>query len=184
MDQSDPIALWAEKLARLQTESNAIFSQIESSKHRKVTLDESYKNLEGLNLKEDELFRQSLRCVELEVFRGAHILAWCGFFDAILRLLGSDNFAALQAIRPNWSFSTKEELTESFTEHSIIEALKPLGITGKADQKALIGLLSRRNECAHPTDYFPDLNQTLGYISEIFSRLGKLQKRYPNLVLI
>ena len=76
MDQSDPIALWAEKLARLQTESNAIFSQIESSKHRKVTLDESYKNLEGLNLKEDELFRQSLRCVELEVFRGAHILAW------------------------------------------------------------------------------------------------------------
>jgi hypothetical protein len=42
--------------------------------------------------------------------------------------------------------------------------------------KALHGLLNRRNECAHPSEYFPDLNQTLGYVSELFSRIEWLQK--------
>ena len=184
MEKAEPIRVWADRLARLQTESNAIFSQIETSKTRKITLDQSYENLRNLSLKEDELFRQALRCVELGVYRGAHILAWCGFFNMIVRLLESDGFRKLKIERPKWSFSNAEELGESVTEHQIIEALKPLSITGKADQKALIGLLSRRNECAHPTGYFPDINQTLGYVSELFQRIEKLQLRYPNWSLV
>jgi hypothetical protein len=43
--------------------------------------------------------------------------------------------------------------------------------------KALHGLLSRRNECAHASDYFPDLNETLGYVVELFQRIAYLQKR-------
>ena len=110
-------------------------------------------------------------------------MAWCGFFDCILRLFESDSFYTLKQIRTGWIFATREELTENFSEHQIIEALKPAGIIGKADQKALIGLLSRRNECAHPTAYFPDLNQTLGYISELFARLSKIEKKYPGFAL-
>lgn len=183
MDKINPVGEWAERLGRFYTEANGTFSQIESSKSRKISLDSSYKHLANLNLKEDELFRQSLRCVELEVYRASHIMAWCGFFDCIIRLLSSDNFESLKAVRPNWSFSNAEELGENYSEHSIIESLRLMSIVGKADQKSLVGLLSRRNECAHPTGYFPDLNQTLGFISEIFDRLKKLEKRYPDFTL-
>lgn len=184
MVKNDLIGEWAERLGRFYSEANAVFAQVESSKSRAISLDSSYELLTQLNLKEDELFRQSLRCVELEVYRAAHILAWCGFFDVVLRLLASDDFEALKECRPKWKFDNVEELGENISEHHIIEALRPIGITSKADQKALIGLLSRRNECAHPTGYFPDLNQTLGYISELFQRLENLEAKYPQYSLI
>jgi hypothetical protein len=183
MNDVDPIAIWVEKLGRFHSEAVGILSAIESATVRRFSLDNSYQQLKSLNLQEDELFRQSLRCVELQVYRAAHVMAWCGFFDCILRLFESDGFRLLKSVRSNWAFSSREELTESFSEHQIIEALKPAAVIGKADQKALIGLLSRRNECAHPTAYFPDLNQTLGYISEIFARLSKIEKNYPGFVI-
>lgn len=179
MTKNDEIANWAERLSSLHADALGLFATVESSKTRKFSLDKSYDALSQMSLKEDELFRQALRCVELEVYRGAHILAWCGFFNCIIRLLESDGYVALKAARPNWKFENTEELGENYSEHQIIEALKPMKITGKADQKALIGLLSRRNECAHPTEYFPDLNQTLGYISELFQRISKIQAKYP-----
>ena len=40
--------------------------------------------------------------------------------------------------------------------------------------RALHGLLDRRNECAHPSDYFPDLNMTLGYLGNLFDRVKRL----------
>ena len=43
--------------------------------------------------------------------------------------------------------------------------------------KALHGLLNKRNECVHPSDYYPDVNETLGFISELFTRAETLQKR-------
>jgi hypothetical protein len=41
--------------------------------------------------------------------------------------------------------------------------------------KALHGLLNKRNECAHPSDFYPDMNGSLGYISELLSRVATLQ---------
>lgn len=182
MSDNQPLALWVERLGRFHAEAVGVLSLVESSNVRRLSLDKSYDDLKSLNLQEDELFRQSLRCVELQVYRAAHVMAWCGFFDCVLRLFESDGFNNLKQVRPNWSFSNREELTESFSEHQIIEALKSAGVIGKADQKALIGLLSRRNECAHPTAYFPDLNQTLGYISELFMRVSKIEKQFPGFV--
>jgi hypothetical protein len=40
----------------------------------------------------------------------------------------------------------------------------------------LHGFLGRRNECAHPSDYFPDLNSTLGYVSDLIDRIKRLEK--------
>jgi hypothetical protein len=174
-----PIAVWADRLGRFNTEARLLLSMVESSSERRYSLDRSYDELKGLSLKQDELFRQALRCVELGVFRAAHVMSWCGFFDCILCLLASDGFLRLKTARPNWQVESSEGLTESYSEHQILEALKPAGIFGKADQKALIGLLSRRNECAHPTDYFPGLNQTLGYISELFDRIVKIEAQFP-----
>jgi hypothetical protein len=43
----------------------------------------------------------------------------------------------------------------------------------------MLGLLARRHECAHPSSYTPNLNQSLGYVSELLERAGKMiSKKY------
>jgi hypothetical protein len=70
--------------------------------------------------------------------------------------------------------SPPEDLRE-WGEFAVIEAGKEAGAYSKTTMKALHGLLNRRNECAHPSEYFPDLNETLGYIGELFKRIKQLQ---------
>ena len=48
---------------------------------------------------------------------------------------------------------------------------------GKNVEQALHGLLKRRNLCAHPTDYLPDLNMALGYLSEILHWFDVFEKK-------
>jgi hypothetical protein len=52
---------------------------------------------------------------------------------------------------------------------------KPIGGYNKTTMKALHGLLNKRNECAQPSGYSPDLNRTLGFIGELVDRIKKLQ---------
>jgi hypothetical protein len=59
----------------------------------------------------------------------------------------------------------------------LIDASHDLGLTRKNEVKALQGLLNKRNECAHPSNYFPQLNDTLGYISELLQRIATLQPK-------
>lgn len=181
--QHNEIADWAKRVAHFQADAHAIFSKLESSKSRNVTLDQSYKALAGLTLRQDEIFRQSLRCVESDLFRAAHVMAWAGFVDCLQYLTASDQFAQLNTARPKWAINSSDSLAEKFTEHALIEALNVMGVINKAESKAFFGMLSKRNECAHPGDYFPSFNETLGYISEIFSRLNKILRRNPELKL-
>lgn len=122
------------------------------------------------------MFREALRCVENGLFRAAHVLAWSGFIDFLEDLI-VENIELLKEKRPNWKVSSKEELREKYPEFQIIEAAKDMKILTKSEMKALHGLLSKRNECAHPSEYFPDLNETLGYISELLNRIGKINER-------
>jgi hypothetical protein len=59
----------------------------------------------------------------------------------------------------------------------LIEAARDLGLCTRTEMKALHGLLNKRNECAHPSDYFPLVNETLGYVAEVLQRIGQLQLR-------
>ncbi len=147
-----------------------------AEKSRVVKLNESYSELNGLSLEQDELFREALRCVENGLFRAAHVLAWAGFIDFIHELL-LKNFQKLKEKRPNWKVSSKEELREKYPDYQIIEAVKDIEILRKSEMKVLHGLLSKRNECAHPSDYFPDINETLGYISELLNRIKMILNR-------
>jgi hypothetical protein len=52
---------------------------------------------------------------------------------------------------------------------------RTISLYNKTTMKALHGLLNKRNECAHPSGYFPDFNETLGFIGELFKRIEKLQ---------
>jgi hypothetical protein len=177
------LAQWSLRLHSFKAESHQIFSVIESAKSRKVTLDQSYALLSGLSLQQDDFFRQALRCVESELFRAAHVMAWAGLIDCLQSLVSSDGFTKLNVARPNWAVVSIEQLAEKFTEYALVEACAKIGLIGKAETKALLGMLSKRNECAHPGSYFPSYNETLGYIAEAFSRISSLLKRYPNLVI-
>lgn len=158
--------------------SYQILSKHESSKTRAITIEETYKDLKMLSVKQDELLRQSIRCIEQELFRASHVLAWAALMDFLEEKLGSDNWLSVNRIRPKWSVKSMEDLRDVGSDYQVLEVLRDLGWCTKTEDKALKGLLNKRNECAHPTEYFPNLNESLGYISEILKRIGTFQQRW------
>jgi hypothetical protein len=166
------------RLAReFEREAHRILSAHESAPSRLVVLEDTYKKLGALTLRQDELIRQALRCVEAQLYRAAHVMAWAGFMDFLEEKLASDGLAKVRSIRPKWKAGSIEELREDVVEHQLIECARELGLLGKTEAKSLQGLLSKRNECAHPSSYFPGLNETLGYVSELLNRIGHVQPK-------
>jgi hypothetical protein len=165
------------KVKGFEKEAHAMLATHETSGSRVVILEESYDKLTKLTLKQDELFRQALRCVEHQLFRAAHVLAWAGFMDLLEEKLASDGLVKLRAAKTAWKAGSVEELRENVVEYQLIEAAKDLGLCTKTEMKALHGMLNKRNECAHPNDFFPDMNITLGYISELLTRVATLQTK-------
>ena len=174
MSQADTVRAVLGRLEELSKESNAILGTHEGATARIVTLEKSYADLGALSLDQDELFRESLRAVEAGLFRAAYVLAWAGFVDFLHELLVPNYLLPLQSERPLWKLTAREDLREH-AEFQVIEAGKAVGAYNKTTMKALHGLLTRRNECAHPSGYFPDLNEALGFIGELFKRIKKLQ---------
>jgi hypothetical protein len=168
-----------ERVRSFESEAHGIFAQHESSPSRVVVLADTYNQLAGLSLDQDELFRQALRCIENELYRAAHVMAWAGFMDIYEERLNSDGLAAVALARPKWSTSSMEDLRESVAEYQLIEVGRAVKLLSKNDVKALHGLLNKRNECAHPSPFFPGLNESLGYLAELFRRVPPLQGRAP-----
>lgn len=162
------------RVSKFEKEAHSILQTQESSKSRIVGLDQSYQKLTNLNLKQEDLFKQAFTCLEKECYRAAHVMAWAAFMDFIENKLCEDKCVKINRIRQKWNIKTVDDLRDSATEFAIIECVRDIGLCTKTEMKALHGLLNRRNECAHPTDYYPQFNETLGYISEIFQRLEKL----------
>lgn len=161
---------------RLDLEVRSILSTYESSPARVITLEKSYADLESLSLAQDELFREALRAVEQGLFRAAHVLAWAGFTDWLHHLLADHHLKAIQEAVPKW----KIKKAEDFREHSdfqVIEAGKSAKVYVDSTKRSLHGLLDRRNECAHPSDYYPDLNMALGYITDLLDRTKRMAPR-------
>jgi hypothetical protein len=166
------------KVVALESEAKRLLALHEAAMSRTVTLEDSYARLGKLSLAQDEAFRESLRAVEVRLFRAAHVLAWAGFIDYLHHVLASDGLVGVNAARPKWALSSVEDLRD-WGDYQVIEAGKAAKFYSNTLMKALHGLLNKRNECAHPTDYFPDLNQTLGYVAELFQRIEYLQSKYP-----
>jgi hypothetical protein len=97
--------------------------------------------------------------------------------DLLEEKLASDGLVKLRAAKAAWKAGSVEELRETVVEYQVIEAAKELGLCTKTEMKALHGMLNKRNECAHPNDFFPDMNITLGYISELLTRVATLQPK-------
>jgi hypothetical protein len=159
----------------LESDARRILSTVESARARRFTLDTSYQMLGKLSLKQDDLFRQALRCVEAELYRAAHVMAWAAFVDFLHERLAEDGLNRLRQGKPAWNVAQVEDL-RNYGDYQVTEAGEDCGLYGKTMKKALQGLLNKRNECAHPEEYYPSLNDTLGYVDELFKRLAMLQR--------
>jgi hypothetical protein len=160
----------------LRADARLILSTVESGRERRFTLDASYVALGRLSLKQDDLFRQALGCVEHQLYRAAHVMAWAAFIDFLHEKLAEDGLVRLRQVRAKWKTRHGEDL-RTHSDHEIIMAGEDCGLYGKTIRKALHGLLNKRNECAHPEEYYPSLNDTLGYIDELFKRVATLRAK-------
>jgi hypothetical protein len=157
-------------------EAHELFSTYETSPSRVVDLTNTYQQLRGLSIQQDDLFRQAIRCVEQELYRASHVMAWAAFMDFIEQKIANKGFKALHKLYPNWSkHKTVEDLRENVNEFQLLEAARKLNLCSKNHLRALQGLLNKRNECAHPSDFYPGLNESLGYISELFQRIAQIK---------
>lgn len=154
-------------------------TQEASAESRVISLDESYKRLAGLSVAQEDLFKQALRCASEGLYRAAHVMCWAALMDFILEGLESHGIKKLQIAYPKWQVTNDaHELAEYVSEAQLLLSLQKLTICKKNEVKALTGLLNKRNECAHPSEYLPALNETLGYISECFQRLENLKGKF------
>ena len=175
---------WFRDALEFERDAKKILGKHESSKHRIVTLEDSYKKLKDLNIKQDDLLRQGLRCVEVGVFRGAHVISWAAMADYIHEWLALDGFQLLTQVRSRWTNLTTVEDLRKHADFQILDAFKACNYCNPSMNRVLHGLLDLRNDCAHPSDYYPDLNDTLGYISQLIKRFKMLEKSklkfFPN----
>jgi hypothetical protein len=174
----DVLVGMTEKAFQFKEEAHLILSIHESSKYRLVQIDKTRKKISALSLLQTELFEQSISCVEQGIFRAAHVMAWAGFIDFLEHKINSDGLIKIKNARPGWvKYNSIEELRENIPEFQLIEATYNVGLFSKAEMKTILGLLSKRNECAHPTSYKPGMNESLGYISELFNRIEVISKK-------
>ncbi len=169
------------RIEAFKGEIHDLLSKHETSSSRVYHLTTTYNQLKGLSLNQDDLCRQALRCAEHELYRSAHVMVWAAFMDFLEHILAVDGLKKLHSNYPSLAqFKSIEDLRENVSEHTLIEIGRKLQLLGKTQSKALLGLLNKRNECAHPSTYYPGFNETLGYISEVFKRMEQLQKvKYP-----
>lgn len=169
-----------EFLSRLQTfekEAHLILAKHEATVSRVITLEDTYRTLSGLSLHQDALFHEALRCVENKFYRAAHVMAWAGFMDYLENKVMSEYLVDIKALYPKWSINSIEDLREQVPEYQLITACRKVKLLSKNEEKAFHGLLNTRNECAHPSNYSPALNETLGFSSQLLNRINTLQLR-------
>jgi len=168
-----------ENVKKFEIKSHELFSRYESSPSRIIFVDQSRKKLKNLSLQQVELFEDSLLCIGQKFYRASIVMAWAGFIDFLENKISSDGLVKIKKVRPAWSkYNSIEEIRENVaTEHELIKVAKEIGLISKAEMKRLHGELSRRNECAHPSPYRPDLNESLGYVAGLINLIEKIGKK-------
>ena len=166
---------WAARVQNFEAEAHVILSRHEGAvESRVIVLEKAYDSLALLNLRQDDMIRQALRCAENELYRAAHVMAWAACMDYIQDKLSEDGLVKLRVARPNWKGKDIHEMAETVAEYQLVESLQAVNLATKNEKNALLDLLRRRNECAHPTGYLPGVNETLGYIAEVLQRIKRL----------
>ena len=163
------------KAHAFENEAHRILARHETTVYRVITIEDTFRTLTGLSLQQDKLFREALRCVENQLFKATHVMAWAAFMDYLEDKMIDEYLADIKIVRPKWLISSKDELREQATEYQLISVCHEVKLFNKNEEKAFHGLLNTRNECAHPSSYSPALNEALGYISQLLNRIATLQ---------
>ena len=128
----DDYSAWFSRAQGFEREAHEILSMHESaSTSRVVVLEEAYDSLALLNIKQDDMMRQALRCAENGLYRAAHVMAWAACMDYLEEKLSADNLSKLRAARPSWQGGDIREMAEYVSEYQLVEALKAVGLTTK-----------------------------------------------------
>ncbi|MFC1538475.1 hypothetical protein ACFL6H_03550 [Candidatus Latescibacterota bacterium] len=169
---------YKKKVVCFNKDAHSILSKHESSLSRLVTIEDTHKKLTNLSLQQNNLFEEALNSIKASNHRAAHVMAWAAYIDYLEEKLASDGLKKIFAKRPKWSkFITIDIIRENIPEYQLIEVAYDVGLLPKTQKKIIHGLLSKRNECAHPSGYKPGLNESLGYISELLQRIEYIQKK-------
>src|SRR2546426_6737964 len=131
------LADYVKRVQRFEREVHDLFGGHETAPSRVYILDKTYQELKGLSLKQDDLFRQAIRCIESDLFRAAHVMAWAAFMDFVEEKLAEDGLAKVRAARPKWTAPGLEELRENVVEAQILDVAKELGLLSKSQLKVL-----------------------------------------------
>jgi hypothetical protein len=176
---SEPLEAWQARVESFASAAHELFAKHETGKSsRVISLTETWHELEGLSLLQDVLFRDALLCLERGLYRAAHVMAWAAFMDFLEDKLAEDGLVAVHRERPKWKIhKTAEELRENVVEFQLLDVARDVGLLSKTATKSLQGMLSKRNECAHPSTYEPGLNEALGYASELLERIKQVQSK-------
>ena len=161
---------------QFRKKANALLSKHETSPTRALDLQKTLKQITSLNLKQQDLLNESIECIRNGLFRAAHVIAWAAMADYLEEWLIEDKKGNLAQQRPNWNITTVEDMMEKATENQVIVTLRVCGYIRKNTEQSLITLLKRRHLCAHPSGYDPDLNMTVGFVSELRHWFSKLEK--------
>jgi hypothetical protein len=168
------VADWA---ANAQAELSKLLANREGSPHRVMTLTESYDKLSKLNLKQEKLFREALQCAEHGLYRSAHVTSFAALMDFVHEWIAGDpmRLTVIQTNYPKWNIAKAEDFRDQ-KDFTLFDVLKAQSLITNATMRALQGLLAKRNECAHPGNYEPSINDTLGYLDEMMKRIAALPK--------
>jgi hypothetical protein len=104
-------------------------------------------------------------------------MAFAAFMDFLFEKLSADGLKAVRGERPGWRGKDIYEMAEYVPDSQFIDVTGLVGLATKNDARQMRSLLDRRNACAHPTEYYPNLNMTLGYIAEVLHVIDKLERR-------
>lgn len=167
------VADWA---ADVQDDLASLLATSEGSTHRVITVSRSYELLNRLSMRQDALMRESLQCVEHGLYRSAHVGAWVSFMDFLHEWCCEQaRWDTLVSAYPAWILRSVDDF-QGVKDYQLIDVLKSKVFISNTMKTALHGLLAKRNECAHPGNYEPDVNTTLGYVSDVMIRIAQLQE--------
>jgi len=161
-----------------EREARKILATHETSATRVITIEDTYAKIGKLSLAQDDLLRQSLRAIEQKLYRSAIVMAWAAFMDFAEEKLASGGFKALNMSYPDWKISDLDDLRDKKPDYQIVEALRVTKLCAKSEMKSIHGLLSVRNESAHPSAFLPDLNRALGFVSDVLHRIENMQPKH------
>lgn len=146
---------------------NKILENFENSIHRVVTIQDMYSQLDKLSVRQDKLIREAIDCIKFRLFRASIVLSWSAMSDFLTEIY-------IEKIDSNKTF---EEVGNTFNDNRLIEQLRANNLIDKQTERLLKGNLATRDEFAHPSPYEPDLNQSLGYVSQILTRMSYLKSK-------